>query len=62
MQTYTFKKLMEEAQSVTKKDEGEAYEMEIELDGGMTFRCDIKDLDKLMIKLQTIGNALGGAK
>jgi hypothetical protein len=41
--------------------EKDTYEMEIELEG-MTLRCDIKDLDRLMIKLQSIGTALEGGK
>jgi hypothetical protein len=42
--------------------EKDAYELEMEIEGGFTFRLDIKDLDRLMIKLQTIGTALEGAK
>lgn len=52
--------LLEEAKKIS--GQKDTYELELELEGGMTFRLDIKDLDKLMIKLQTLGNTLGGSK
>mgnify|MGYP001125180553 CR=1 FL=1 len=55
-----YMELMKELEAISGKKE--TYELELEMEGGWTFRLDIKDLDRLMIKLQTIGTALEGAK
>jgi hypothetical protein len=57
MKLYT--ELMKELGNIS--GQKDAYELEFEIDGLGTFRLDIKDLDKLMIKLQTVGKALEGA-
>lgn len=63
MQPYTFNKLMKDLDEAKKiSGEKDTYELEFEVDGVGTFRMDIKDLDKFMVKMQTIGEALGGAK
>jgi hypothetical protein len=44
---------------IGKKEANEAYELEMEFND-MTFRLDIKDLDKFMLKMQTISKVLEG--
>lgn len=59
MNIFQYMQAVEEARKVS--GEKDTYEMELEIDGLGTFRCDIKDLDKLILKLHTIGKALEGA-
>lgn len=62
MNLYKLMNELEKAHGVSgSKAKKDVYDIKIEA-GDMTFHVDIKDLEKLFIKLNTIGTILEGGK